>query len=381
MNILFVSGIYPPDIGGPATYVSRMAYELSQSGHSIQVLTLGKGHEKLPGLFTVRKVPRGKNILLRCLKMLGTALFMAGDADIIYATGSPWDSWIISVAAARIRRKKLVLKVVGDSAWEWSQRKGLSDLLMGDFNKHKEQARLEFLKLFRNLVVRMADLIITPSAFLRGIVEQWGIRAGKIRVIFNAVENPFQGRIDQNHREREVITVARLMPWKGIDGLIRITGLLPDDIRLIIVGDGPEMASLKEQVKNQGLGKRVNFTGKIAKDDVFKRLTRSTVFALNSRYEGFPHTVLEAMAAGTVAVATDVGGNKEVIKDGQNGLLVPVGDERGMADKITLLFQDEVLRNRLAEEALKGLNRMSWDSIVSETENALRDVLKRGGMP
>ena len=77
MNILFVSGIYPPDIGGPATYVSKMSHELSQSGHSIQVLTLGKGHEKLPGPFTVRKVPRGKSILFRCLKMLGAALFMS----------------------------------------------------------------------------------------------------------------------------------------------------------------------------------------------------------------------------------------------------------------------------------------------------------------
>ena len=241
MNILFISGIYPPDIGGPATYVSRMAYELKRLGHSVQVLTLGKRSEKWSAPFPVRKVIRGRNILLRNLRMFGVALNMAREADIIYATGSPWDSWIISLIMARVYRKKMILKVVGDSVWEWAQRRKLSDLLMGDFNKHKERARLEILKWFRNYVAQMADLIITPSAFLKSVVEQWGIQPRQIRVIFNAVENPLQGKVHYHNRNREIVTVARLVPWKGIDKLIRIASLLPKDIKLVIIGDGPLM--------------------------------------------------------------------------------------------------------------------------------------------
>ena len=380
MNILFVSGIYPPDIGGPAIYVSRMAHELQQLGHSVKVLTLGKKSEKISTPFPVLKIPRGKSILLRSLRMFVSALIMAKNADIIYATGSPWDSWIISVAAAKIRRKKIILKVVGDAVWEWAQRKKLSDLLMGDFNKHKGKTVLEILKWFRNSTARMADLIITPSAFLKGVVEQWGIQPKRIRVIFNAVENPLPEKVNYSKREPEVTTVARLMPWKGIEGLIRVIGSLPDDIILVVIGDGPLMSVLKAQAKREGVGDRVAFTGRLANHEVLKRLSRSTVFALNSRYEGFSHTILEAMAAGAVVVATHVGGNIEVIEDGKNGFLFPVGDEKAMAEKIGLLFRDESLRQRLAKEAFRGLNDISRVDIVSKTETTLNEVLKSGYM-
>ena len=377
INILFVSGIYPPDIGGPATYVSRMAYELKQLGHSVRVLTLGERNEKLSVPFPVRKVLRGKNILLRSLRMFLAAMPMAKKADIIYATGSPWDSWIISAVAARALRKHLILKVVGDSVWEWAQRKKFSDLLMGDFNKHKGKTSLEVLKTFRNHVAQMADLIITPSAFLKSVVEQWGIQPRQIRVIFNAVENPLQGKVHYHNRNREIVTVARLVPWKGIDKLIRIASLLPKDVKLVIIGDGPLMSSLKKMVRDEGLKGKVEFTGRLTKGEVFQRLARSSVFVLNSRYEGFPHAVLEAMASGAVVVATDAGGSVEVIKDGKNGFLVPVGDEKAMLERINYLFQDEVLRQRLAEEAFKGLKDISWVNMVSKTERLFGEVLKQ----
>ena len=377
MNILFVSGIYPPDIGGPATYISRMASELKQLGHAVQVLTLGARSEKLFGLFPVRKVMRGKSILLRGLRMFVAAMPMAKKADIIYATGSLWDSWIISLITAKVLRKKLILKIVGDSVWEWAQRMKFSDLFMEDFNKKIGKARLEILKWLRNYLARMADLIIIPSAFLRDVVTQWGVQTKQLRVIYNAMENPFQGTVPHKDRNREIITVARLVSWKGVDGLIRIVNLLPKDIKLVIIGDGPLLASLKEQAKNELLEERVEFTGRLLKDQVFKRLRRSTIFVLNSRYEGFPHTVLEAMAAGAVVVATDVGGNSELIKDRKNGFLVPAGDEKAMADKIILLLQDEILRQRLTEEALRRLSRFSWDNIVSETEEQFREILEK----
>ena len=375
LSILFVSGIYPPDIGGPATYVSRMAYELMRLGHSIQVLTLGERNRRISNPFPVRKIIRGKIILLRSLRMFLAAMIMAKEADLIYATGSPWDSWIISLATAKLRRKRVILKVVGDSVWEWAQRKSFSDLLMGDFNKKKGGERIEILKWFRNLLARKSDLIITPSAFLRNVVEQWGIQPRKIRIIFNVVESPLKRKLNYHKRDREVATVARLMPWKGIDGLIRVMNLLPKDIKLVVIGDGPLMSALRAQAKNEGLEKRVAFTGSLSKEKVFERLTKSSVFALNSRYEGFPHTVLEAMAVGTAVVATNVGGNAEVIKDGKNGILVPVGDEKIMAEKIGLLFQNEAMRRHLAEEALKGLKDMSWPNIVSKTEATLMEVL------
>lgn len=375
MNILFVSGIYPPDIGGPATYVSRLAHELQNRGHGVEVLTLGEGDERLDKPFPVRKVPRGKSVALRCLRMFGAALPAGKRSDLIYATGSPWDSWIVSIAAAKILGKPLVFKVVGDPVWEWAQRRGGPNALLDDFNSVTSGIIIEILKRFRNHAARMADRIITPSAYLKNIVEKWSICSRKINVIYNAVEASCDQEISYENRHRELLTIGRLVPWKGMDGLIRIARLLPEDVRLVIVGDGPLEASLKEQAEKEGTAGKCVFTGRLPKKDVLQRLGRARVFALNSRYEGLPHTVLEAMASGAAVVCTDVGGNAEVIRDGKNGLLVPLGDEKKMADQIIRLFQDDGLRKRLSKKALHDSKGFSWDHAVAETVRLFQRVL------
>ncbi|MBW1860911.1 MAG: glycosyltransferase family 4 protein [Deltaproteobacteria bacterium] len=375
MNILFVSGIYPPDIGGPATYVSRMAYELKNRGHFVQVLTLGQKGENIVTPFQVKKVKKGKNILLRCLRMIVAGIHLAKKPDIIYATGSPWDSWFISVVIARLLKSRLIFKVVGDAVWEWAQRTGISDMLMEDFNEYEGNTTISILKKFRSYMARKADRIITPSDYLKRVVEQWGIQGDKIKIIFNAVENPFDAEVLHCQRRREVITVARLVPWKGVDGLIKVARLLPADSRLIIIGDGPLLGSLRGQVKHDGLEDKVEFTGRLAKDDVLKRLMSASVFVLNSRYEGFPHAVLEAMSAGAAVVVTNAGGNNEIVRDGENGFLVPIGDERMMAERVNILLENNTLRCSLAAEARRGLIKTSWPKIISQTEEALSDVL------
>ena len=357
--------------------MSRMAMEFAELGHSVQVLTLcakAGGDSFKP--FHVFKVKRGGSVLLRNVRMLRAALRMARKADVVYGTGSPWDSWLVSLLAAKLSRKRVVVKVVGDSVWERAQRKGTSHLLMEEFNGQRGRADNEILKGFRNLLARFVDLFITPSEFLKGMVREWGVQDHKIRVIYNAVgETPGGGR-EKGENSGPIVTVARLVPWKGVDGLIRAIRALPETVKLVVIGDGPSMPSLIRQVRKGNLERRVAFTGRIAKEDVFRWLGRASVFVLNSRYEGLPHTVLEAMAAGVPVVATAAGGNREIIDDGKNGFLVPVGDEQVLAEKIGLLFQDESMRNRMAREALKRLKDYSWPVVVAKTEAVFRGILK-----
>ena len=375
MNILFVSGIYPPDIGGPATYVSRMAYELKRRGHGVYVITLGEKDEWLKDPIPVRKVPRGENIALRCWRMLRAALIVGKESDIIYATGSPWDSWIISIIAAKLLRKSLVFKIVGDPVWEWAQRSGKTTLLLDDFSRAKEGIFIEFLKLFRNYSVRFADMIVTPSVYLKGVVEKWKIKPHYIEVIYNAVENIMEEKIELRNREREVVTVARLTPWKGIDGLIRIATLLPPDVKIVIIGDGPLKLDLMEQVKSSGMERRVVFTGRLPKGEVLKRLTRASIFVLNSQYEGLSHTLLEAMASGAAVVVTNVGGNAEVVSNGKNGFLIHSGDEKSLLERIKMLLDDDKMRIGLVGQALKDVYLFSWPRAVSQTESFFSSIL------
>jgi len=377
MNILFISGIYPPDIGGPATYVSRMALEFTRLGHKIGVLTLGEKNERIHRPFKIRKVPRGKNVLLRVLRMLGVAFIMARQSEIIYATGSPWDSWIVSIFTAKIMRKKLVIKIVGDPIWEWAQRRNKTSLLLDRFNEVKGKKSIELLKFFRNYSIRFVDSIIVPSFYLRKVVEKWPIEPHKVHVIYNAVEEVDPKNVKLQDRDREVATVGRFTPWKGIDGIIRIAGLLPADVKSVIIGDGPLKAVFMDQVKIARLQDKVIFTGTLPKHELLKRLTRTSIVVLNSRYEGLPHTLLEAMAAGAAVVATDVGGNSEVVINGENGFLVPLGDERAMAEKINYLLENDDMRIRIAEKGRDRIQRFTWANLVSYTEQYFESIHER----
>jgi len=377
VKVLFVSGIYPPDIGGPATYVSRMALELLRRGHLVRVLTLGERRERLDSPFPVRKVLRGTHPASRCLRMSRAALNLAGSSDIIYATGSPWDSWLVSTLAAGVHRKPLVLKIVGDAVWERYQRKHMNNLSLEALNERSAPAGVEIQKLFRNRLSRFADCVITPSGYLKGIVAGWGVSTHRIQVIHNAVD-PFQGvPLPHSERKKEIVTVARLVPWKGVEGLMDILHRLPREVRLVVIGDGPLLPRLRERAEKKGLGERIHFTGRLPREEVFRYLSRTALFVLNSRYEGFPHVILEAMSAGAAVVATDVGGNAEVVRNGENGYLVPLDDQETLVERVTRLLEDAALRQHFSNRAAEEVRGFNWKSMVTRTESVLLEVLEK----
>jgi len=277
-----------------------------------------------------------------------------------------------------MRGKRLVIKVVGDPIWEWAQRRGLTHSFVEEFNARRGGLLIESLKILRNTLAWTADSIITPSKYLKGIVTGWGISPEKIRVIHNAIELLPLEPAPADRREREVVTVARLVPWKGVRELVELVSGLAPDVKMVVIGDGPLIGVLKQEAQAKKLEQRVEFTGKLPREEVLRRLSMASVFVLNSRYEGFPHALLEAMLSGAAVVATRVGGNAELIEDGVNGFLVPVGDKRKLADKICLLLEDESLRKRIAEQASNDVRVFSWQKMVLGTERFFLDWWRFG---
>jgi sugar transferase (PEP-CTERM/EpsH1 system associated) len=138
-----------------------------------------------------------------------------------------------------------------------------------------------------------------------------------------------------------VITVARLSPEKDQEMLLRSVALLRDalpEVRLEIAGDGPRRAALEALSAELGLQNRVRFLGEV--QDVPALLARGSVFVLSSLTEGMSLTLLEAMASGLPVVATRVGGNPEVVVDGETGVLVPSGQPEELARALQAVLQD-----------------------------------------
>ncbi len=215
LRIVIPTGIFPPDIGGPASYVPRIAEALAARGHSLEVVTLAD-NPKIAGAFAfpVRRIRRGKARIPRMVETIHAIFQLARRSDLIYANGL----FIEAAIAAALARKPLAMKVVGDWAWERARNQGALSPTLEKFQAERQSPRWEVVKLLRSGVSRRAGLIIAPSRYLAGIISAWGVPGRKIETIYNAVEvlpdvppaalPPFRGRT--------LITVARLVPWKGL---------------------------------------------------------------------------------------------------------------------------------------------------------------------
>jgi len=215
------------------------------------------------------------------------------------------------------------------------------------------------------------------SYFLRDLARKIGLAPEKIKVIYNSID--FLA-IEPGLSDKKgiiLLTIARLTPWKGIDMLIEI---MPDlmekysQINLVIVGQGPELANLKQLTKNLNLEKNVFFVGKVGRQEVIDYLKAADLFVLNTNYEGMSHCLLEAMKIGLPIVTTKAGGNPETIKDGQTGLLVDYRNKEQWLKAIESVLDNPTLTEKLISQAKEDLKRFSWPNLVQETISIFRDL-------
>jgi len=387
VRVLLVSNLFPPDIGGPATYVSRLARDLHRRGHSVQLVVCAENPsaavEGYP--FPVRRISRRIFMPLRMLIVLLWVLWYARRADVVYVNGLE----LPGVLGSRLMRKPSALKVVGDFAWEYAVRHGWTDDGIDHFQSARYGRKVELVRKVEHWYALHVDRVITPSLYLKGIVSGWGVPPERISVVYNALTSRFDGKMTREEARRQiglngtlVLTVARLYKWKNIDELIRLVPDLPPESKLVIVGDGPEEAFLKGLAGELGVADRVVFVGRVAQSRVALYLRAADVFVLNTRYEGLSHTILECMDVGIPVVATAVGGNMELIEDGVNGFLVPVDDRKQIVSAVRKLLYDERVRDSFVERSKEKVKDSSWDRLVDTVVATLEQVANgRGSYP
>jgi glycosyltransferase involved in cell wall biosynthesis len=167
-----------------------------------------------------------------------------------------------------------------------------------------------------------------------------------------------------------VVTAGRLVPWKNIDGIIDAI-FLQAGPSLVVVGDGPLRVPLVHHANKKMAGQAV-FTGLLSHGDTLSVMKAADVFILNSSYEGLSHLLIEALMLGVPIIATRVGGNPEVIQDGENGLLVPVGDTKALSSALERILTDTDLRKRLSEGAHDSIKRFSVETMFTSIVTALQ---------
>jgi len=171
-----------------------------------------------------------------------------------------------------------------------------------------------------------------------------------------------------------VIMVARFAPQKNQAMLLEATARIHKTFRIQFAGTGPTMADIETKATQLGLRDRVEFLGD--RSDIAELLHKASIFALPTNWEGFPLSILEAMRAGLPIAASDVGGIRESVIDGENGLLTPRGDIGAFANSLERLLGDESLRSRMARTSRQMFEqRFTAEQMFRKTFNVYREAV------
>lgn len=231
--------------------------------------------------------------------------------------------------------------------------------------------------LMKRVALAAIDRVITISEMHRQLlVGRHGVPARLIRVILNGVEDPGTP-FPRPAGALQVVCVGVLEPRKGQDLLVEALASVREagvDMRLSLVGEGPDRERLEERARECGLAPYVRFTGRL--DSAWPEYRVARVVAIPSRIEGLPFAAIEGMAAGAVVMASALPGMEEVIDPDRTGLLLPPDDVAAWVDALIRLGRDPELCDRLAGDGRREYElRFTRERMVRETEHLYREVL------
>jgi len=376
VNVLVVSGIWPPDVGGPASHAPDVARFLHARGHHVEVVTTAAG-APAPEDFAVHWVSRGLPVGVRHLRGVQLVRSRARRADVVYTTGT----FGRSSAGALAARRPYVVKLTADPAFERSRRRGLVAGDVDEFQSGGGGAAGAMLRRARNVELRRAAYIYCPSAYLRGLVLSWGIPPERVSVLPNpAPVLPELAERDELRRSfglngATLAFAGRLTAQKSLGRALAAVAST-DGVQLVIAGEGPDREPLEQRAQELGIADRVTFVGAQPRARVVELFRAADATILSSSWENFPHTVVEALAVGTPVLAMEAGGVGEVVRDGVNGILVPAGDEAALADAVRRYFADGALRERLRGAAAQSVAAYAPERVFGELEATLRRVAR-----
>ncbi len=392
LKVLIATGIYPPEIGGPATMLEALAISLIERGIEVKVITYSansknRSSESARAFLDVHRISQTKLKFFNKIKYFWRLLELASWADVIYST----DTYSVGYFTYLIKKlfgRKYIIRFAGDSAWETAVGAGWTEDYIVDFIVRKYDKRIEKLKERREKILVNADAVIVVSNFLAEIAKKIGVSGEKIRLIYNSVdferpENVSQAPIRDwrkgfGQKSKIIMTACRLTPWKGVDGIIKILPELEkklNDVYLLILGVGPESVNLQKLALELKVTDRVHFLGKIDNRQVIDYFKMADLFILNSNYEGFSHTLLEAMTAGVPIITTNIGGNPELIADGREGLLVNYNNQAELLEAAYRILSDSSLANRLLINAKEKLKIFKWEITLQQTLETITNIV------
>lgn len=359
LNLMHI--VFCLDVGGLEYLVLNLIKKLNKAKYNVSICSLsakGKLEEKFIKMgIKVYHIEKSRGIdYLLYFKL--ASLLRKNQIDIIH-THNP-APWFYGVVAGKLAGIKAAVHT--EHSYLFAEQKRLM--------------------LAERLLSKITETIVSDSDKVTDfLVKKLGIHEERITTIVNGIDiDKFKIVVDVMAKKTEfgiaedslvIGNVARLEPVKNhlylLDVFSKVIRSFPKAV-LVIVGGGSQFEILKLKAVELGIKNKVFFLG--VRDDIPELLGLFDIFALTSINEGISLSLLEAMAAGRPIVATNVGGNPDVVVDGKTGFLLPLKDSEKMAEKIVSLLSNKELSIRMGEAGLKRAEQLfSLDRMVKNYEN------------
>ena len=355
MRVLVTVGIFPPDIGGPATFVPKIAkYFQDELNYEIEILTLSDNKNlAVKDNFSVKRIDRNLPIIYRWLKTIFTIYKLGKNKDLIFVNGLGTEATIANI----FLNKKIIRKIVGDPVWERAYSKAKISESFDEFQVKNYGFSISLQKKVRSFSIKKSDIVVTPSQHLKNFILNLGFK-NKIEIINNGVFIPEENTNIFTNDQINITIVSRLVSHKNIKKIIRAISDLNDPlIYLNIIGDGPELNQLQKISLESNNKDNIIFHGKLNRDDINHIFLKSDIYIQASNYEGLPHSLLEAMSYGIPVLCTPVGECKEILGNEDRGYILdlPVS-KNNIKSKISEIIGEKDIANKKGERGKDFIN-------------------------
>lgn len=393
LHILVLCYEYPPVGGGGGVGARQYAEAWAAAGHRVTVLTSGPTYlpleERTGDLRVVRLRVFGRKERATATNRAMLGYLLAGAAWIVnnrramdgldvINTHFAIPTGPLGAFASHVLDVPNVLTIIGGDIY--------------DPSKTSSPHRHRWSRIANRWLIADADRVIAISSDTRDRARRYYGIERPIRVIpygfsppvndgvaarsgSSAAERPTSRASDPDGAGFRMIAVGRLVPRKGFDHLLRALAELPAAVRLEVIGDGPMAEPLREQAADLGVADRVAWTGFLPRPEILSRLRNADCFVLSSLHEGLGIVVQEAMHVGLPVVATDNGGQTDLVTHEETGLLVPVEDPGAIAAAVHRLMSDARERAAMGERGRERIAELAMPRNAREVEAVLREAI------
>lgn len=361
MIILLATGIFPPDIGGPATYADELSRALRRCGHTVRVLTYGNSPKATydDGLFFVE---RSGSCFLRWLRYARALRQYGHDADVVIALSSV--SVGVPLLFSRLRGPRRVLRLGGEFFWErFTDAGGMLGLDAWHRTRFGVWRFLDRVVMPR--LLRSFHVIVYSTEMQQSIHRRTYRSLPSTTVIENAVP-PGTPVLHQRQTPLRLLILSRFVGFKNLLAFVRALSILGPAVRCTCVGDGPMRACVQEEVARQGLQAFVEFQAPVQGSAKMELFALHDLLVIPSVTEISPNTALEARASGLPVLLTEATGLSPALRQGM--MIAPMQTAAEIADALRRAIDRY---DALAQEAATPPRSRGWEAVAEEWERVV----------